>query len=282
MFHSMVLCAYTVEPLFSSRVAHHTHVSFSTDLGLSSVLAELYPSHVHLPGGVKLDWVVLQAVMNEPQSCFIYQDGKLQKIQCFSSQTGRHYTLYPTRGAPTMLISGIPMHRIKDTQPNFDTQAKIRAVQPVGRVLDTATGLGYTAIAAANTAEHVTTIELDGEVLEICRQNPWSQLLFDNPRITQIIGDSFDVIQDLPDSHFSRILPDPPTFSLAGDLYSSEFYQQAFRVLKPNGRLFHYIGDLNSTSGRRVARGVTQRLEKAGFLRVVPKQEAFALLAFKR
>jgi predicted methyltransferase len=68
----------------------------------------------------------------------------------------------------------------------------------VGQVLDTATGLGYTAIEAAKTAAHVTTIELDPTALEVARCNPWSQALFDNPKIMQRIGDSFDVAETLP------------------------------------------------------------------------------------
>ena len=46
---------------------------------------------------------------------------------------------------------------------------------------------------------------------------------------------------------------DETAFSLAGDLYSLAFYQQAFRVLKHHGRIFHYIGDPESRSS--VARG---------------------------
>ena len=38
-------------------------------------------------------------------------------------------------------------------------------------MLDVCTGLGYTAIAAARTAEHVVTIELDPTVLEVARRN---------------------------------------------------------------------------------------------------------------
>lgn len=281
MFHSIVLSAFTVEPLFASRQAGNTQSNLTTDLGFSSISVELHPDCVLLPAGVNLSWDALQAVLDEPQSCFILRAGDLVKIQSYSDHTGRYYSLYPTRRAPTILVSGIPMHRIKDTDPHADTLVKIRTAQPAGKVLDTTTGLGYTAIEAARTAEHVITIELDAAVLGICRQNPWSQELFDNPRITQIIGDSFEVIQEYPDSTFSRIIHDPPTFSLAGDLYSGEFYSQAYRVLKANGRLFHYIGDLNSPSGHRVARGVAQRLKKAGFLRVVARQEAFAVLAFK-
>ena len=74
----------------------------------------------------------------------------MEKIQFFSIDSGRAFSLYPTPAAPTMLISGIPMHRIKDTDPWSDTLTKVRALGPVrGRVLDTSLGLGYTAIALA-------------------------------------------------------------------------------------------------------------------------------------
>jgi len=76
----------------------------------------------------------------------------------------------PTDGAPTMLLSGIPMHRFKDTDPHADTLCKIEALFPVtGQALDTATGLGYTAIQLAHRAR-VITIEFDPPVLEIARR----------------------------------------------------------------------------------------------------------------
>ncbi|MCK4315072.1 MAG: methyltransferase domain-containing protein, partial [Anaerolineae bacterium] len=151
----------------------------------------------------------------------------------------------------------------------------------VGRVLDTATGLGYTAIEAAKTADHVLTIELAPAALEVARSNPWSQKLFEDPKITQLLGDSFEAIHEFEEETFSRIIHDPPAFSLAGDLYSGEFYRQLFRVLRPRGRLFHYIGDLNSKSGRTVVRGVMRRLREAGFSRVVRRPEAFGLVAYR-
>jgi hypothetical protein len=70
-------------------------------------------------------------------------------------------------------------------------------------------------------------------------------------------------------------------FSLAGELYSGECYRHLFRILKPKGRMFHYIGDLESRSGRNVARGVLRRLQEAGFRRVVRKPGAFGLVAYR-
>ena len=208
-------------------------------------------------------------------------DGQPEKILTFSELSNSIYSLYPTESAPTMLISGIPMHRIKDTDPVRDTRAKIKAARPAGRVLDTATGLGYTAIQAAQIADQVITVELDPAAQQICRQNPWSQDLFANPRIEQRMDDSFDVIETLPDASFQRIIHDPPTFSLAGHLYSHDFYVEMHRVLRPGGRAFHYIGDPESKSGSRITVGVIRRLEQAGFTRVQRAPRAFGVMAYK-
>ncbi|HUF52663.1 MAG TPA: methyltransferase domain-containing protein [Dehalococcoidia bacterium] len=179
-----------------------------------------------------------------------------------------------------MLVSGVPMHRIKGIDPLEDTRRKVKTIAPImGRVFDTATGLGYTAIEAARTASRVLTIELEESAAEIARQNPRSQDLFDNPRIERCIGDSFDLVQDLADSSFDRIIHDPPLFSLAGELYSGEFYRQLFRLLAPGGRLFHYIGDPDSRISGNVTRGVLRRLEEAGFRNVKRRPEAFGVTA---
>ena len=123
--------------------------------------------------------------------------------------------------------------------------------------------------------------QMKPEQLEIARLNPWSQALFDNPKITQMIGDSFEAIEKFRANTFARILHDPPMFNLAGDLYSGEFCRQLFRVLRSGGRLFHYIGDLESKSGRVVSKGVVRRLQEAGFARVVRRPEAFGLVVYK-
>ncbi|MFQ5437062.1 MAG: spermine synthase, partial [Anaerolineae bacterium] len=235
-----------------------------------------------LPDGQTLTWAQIEEIAANELACYRVEDNDIAKIQIFSEAFNRFYSLMPTPAAPTMLISGIPMHRIKNTDPHRDTLSKIKAVAPItGEALDTTMGLGYTAIQAAQTAVHVTTIELDPAVVEICRQNPWSQELFTAPNISRLVGDAADVIEELEDGRFQRIIHDPPTFSLAGHLYSTEFYRGLYRVLAGNGRLFHYIGDPKSKSGAGVTRGVIRRLQEAGFRRVKPRPQAFGVVASK-
>jgi predicted methyltransferase len=253
----------------------------SPDLGRSEVEVELNDS-ICFPGGECLSWDTIFTIAKNVNNCFHISKGEAVKIQEYSETYGRVYTLYPTESAPTMLVSGIPMHRIKEMNPWKDTRNKIKAYGRIqGYILDTATGLGYTAIMSAEKASWVTTIELDPVVQVIASRNPWSQELFDNPKITQLIGDAWEVIAGFEDGTFHGIIHDPPMFNLAGELYSTEFYHQAFRVLKTDGRMFHYIGNPESKSGRRITRGVVTRLEHAGFSRILSKPTAFGVLACK-
>lgn len=278
----IALSHYQVKPLLDARRQGVARVRVSLDLNLSQVEVGLDVEGVSLPGGGRLGWELLEAIAAAESSCFVIQGGNAQAVQFFSEETNRAYSLYPTEGAPTMLVSGIPMHRIKGTAPHTDTLEKMRAVRPVvGQVLDTATGLGYTAIEAAKTAAQVTTIELDPAAIEVCRCNPWSQALFGNPKISQIIGDSFEVVPGLEEATYTRIIHDPPAFALAGDLYSGEFYREMHRLLRNNGRLFHYVGDPDSKSGHSITVGVMRRLEQAGFHEVRRAPRAFGVTAVK-
>ncbi|MBF6590178.1 MAG: methyltransferase domain-containing protein [Ktedonobacterales bacterium] len=273
-----------IEPLLRARQAGSTTAATSPDLGLTTTEVALTPAGISYGissgGGAHLTWDEAERIAGDHNKCFAIEAGGPREIAIFSEHTHWRRGLMPTRGAPTMLVSGFPMHRIKDTDPWRDTLTKIQTLAPVvGRVLDTATGLGYTAIAAAKTAEEVVTIELDPAGLEIARQNPWSRELFERPNIRQLSGDATELVIALADGAFTRILHDPPMMRLAGDLYSTAFYRQLWRVLRPGGRLFHYIGDPDSPSGKRTTAGVMRRLREAGFSRVTPRPEAFGVTA---
>jgi predicted methyltransferase len=277
----IVLSHMQARPLLAAREQTPGPVQVSLDLNRTQSDVQLTAKGVTLPDGQTLPWPAVEDIADDVNVCYHVEGGIAAKIQFFSEEMNRLYTLYPTEAAPTMLISGLPMHRIKGTDPHRDTQEKIKAARPAGRVLDTAMGLGYTAIQAAELADYVLTVELDPTVEEVCRLNPWSQSLFDNPRIERRFGDAFDVVETLESWQFNRVIHDPPMFSLAGHLYSQDFYAELYRVLTDRGRLFHYIGDLKSKSGAGVARGVRQRLVAAGFQRVEDKQRAFGVVAYK-
>jgi predicted methyltransferase len=278
----VVLSHYQAEIALKAKQAGQDEVTISLDLGLSNTTLLLSPAGVCVNEDIVIKWEDIECINESQSGCFEIDDGEPKAIQVYSELTERVYSLYPTSGAPTMLVSGIPMHRIKGTDPYQDTLEKIRAIKPVvGQVLDTATGLGYTAIQASKTAEHVTTVELDPTALQICQRNPWSIELFDNPKITQLVGDSFDVVSAMESARFTRVIHDPPTLSLAGDLYSSEFYHELYRVMRNRSRLFHYVGDPESKSGRNITAGVGRRLEQVGFKQVRRVPKAFGVVAVK-
>ncbi len=278
----VVLSHLQARQILDARKSGRSVLKVSLDLNLTESEVRLQAESVLFPAGESLDWKSLEEISGNETACYSVEDHTAKVIKGFSEFSGRVYGLMPTTSAPTMLISGIPMHRIKDTNPHQDTLNKIKAIAPIrGDVLDTATGLGYTAIEAAKTARSVVTIEIDPTAQEIARLNPWSQALFGNPKITQLIGDAFDEIEKFEAESFSAIIHDPPMFTLAGDLYSLAFYQQAFRVLKHNGKIFHYIGDPESKTGARVTAGVIRRLQEAGFKRVTRAPRAFGVVAYK-
>jgi predicted methyltransferase len=278
----IVLSKRQADGLLNARKIGMDTISVTPDLGLTKCEIKLGEEGIRFPDDQWLGWDEVMRIQGSDVGCFILEEGMLRKIQTFSEHTNRPVSLMPTDRAPTLLVAGFPMHRIKGTDPYRDTLTKIEAISPViGRVLDTATGLGYTAIEAAKTAEAVITIEIDPAVLEVARLNPWSKNLFGNPKIEQIIGDSFEIIQGFKNESFSRIIHDPPTLSLAGELYSQAFYHQLYRVLERGGRLFHYIGDLESRTGKRVVRRVVERLGEAGFKRIRRRSKAFGVIAGK-
>lgn len=278
---AIVLSHVQVAPLLRAHEAGESTAVTSADLGRSEMEVTLDGEGVHYPDGEVLRWEDAARIAKNTSVCFTLSRGEIGEIRVFSQTTNWVRSLYPTQSAPTMLVSGVPMHRIKDTDPWRDTLAKTKTIAPLtGRVLDTATGLGYTAIVASETASEVVTIELDPAGLEIARQNPWSRELFERSNIQRMIGDAGEILPTLADASFARILHDPPQLSLAGHLYSLEFYRELRRVLARGGRLFHYIGDPNSPFGSRTTSGVMRRLHDAGFRRVVRRPEAFGVVAY--
>jgi uncharacterized protein len=273
----------------ATRILHamrsgETTVDVSLDLGRTTGTVSLEEGLVRFPDGQTLAASQIQDVADHPAAVYAVMEARTEKVTWFSPDTGKVYTLRATDGWPALEISGILMHRIKDTDPKADAESKIAAIAPVrGRVLETCCGLGYSAIHAARAADHVTVYEIDGDVLRMARLNPWSAPLFEEEgRIEVRNEDVADAIQDLPDHAFDAIIHDPPTLAIAGDLYGDAFYRQLHRVLRPGGKLFHYTGDPGSRHRRQDLPGrVAQRLAALGFVKVRREPAALGVSARK-
>jgi uncharacterized protein len=273
-----VLSCYQAATLLDARERGLRQVSISFDLGLSASVAQLDERGVCAP--VPLDWASIERIAANDSVCFGVGSGEPEPLRVFSQAANRSFQLWPTPTSPALLISGFLMHRIRDVAPDEGAARMVRALGKLhGRVLDTTTGLGYAAIAAARSASEVVTIEIEPVVREMARLNPWSRELFESPKIRLTDGDSSQIVPTLEAASFSAIVHDPPAINLAGELYSGAFYAALRRALTRNGKLFHYIGDADSPSGGRTTRGVVKRLGEAGFSRVTVLREAFGVLA---
>lgn len=237
----------------------------------------LFPGHTHL------SVQDMKTIAMTDNVCFLLADNTAEKIQFFSPDTNKFYKLYPTTDWPTLEISGIRMHRVTKITPKQDTDMKIKLVSPVsGNCLDTCTGLGYTAIGLLQAgAKSVITVEKDSCCLEIARHNPWSQDLFTSKAIKLMSGDIDKKIKTLKDQTCEKIIHDPPSFSLAGELYSLDLYKQLYRVMKARGKMFHYTGRPGAVRNKRDLIGeVARRLKQAGF-QVKREDTALGVVAWK-
>ena len=175
------------------------------------------------------------------------------------------------KGETTIEIDGVRMHKTKNKTPLQDAKdrARLLGLRKGAVVLDVCTGLGYSTIACLHAgAGKVITIEKDENVLEIAKQNSFSKELFSSQRVEIINKDALEAIDEFPNESFDFIIHDPPRLSFAGELYSGEFYKQLYRVLREDGRLFHYTGNPGAAGGKNIPKGVKRRLEEAGFNRI--------------
>ena len=233
-------------------------------------------------GDFTYDLKTMNKIAKNP-SVFLVEK-KPKKIAFFDE---RYYKLEPIENtAPTIEIDGIRMHRTKHMTPLEDARKKIFTVNISAneKVLDICTGLGYTAIESYRMKAFVTTIELDPNVIEIAKYNPYSADLFngiESKKIDLILEDATIVIKGMDADSFDVILHDPPRFSLAGELYSQEFYHDLFKILKKEGRFLHYVGKPGSKyRGKDFISGIQNRLNEAGF-KTKRTEDNESVLAYK-
>jgi predicted methyltransferase len=255
-------------------------VRLSTDLNLSERDFSLSDQGLVLDEDNRLSIDELKRIVKKTQRIYLCRDGDLVPLEDRSSG---YYKLVPTAGAPLLEISGVKMHISKGTDP-FASASEMaqQAVRKGDKVLDCCSGLGYAAIAAHRLgASEVLSIELSREVMGLRALNPWSNDL-GQEGIVQRQGNSFELIGTMPATSFDSVIHDPPRFSLAGELYSEEFYREIFRVLRRDGRLFHYTGNPHVVKkGSSFVDGVIRRLKAAGFRHVKKVEHLMGVSAQK-
>ncbi|MDO8741103.1 MAG: methyltransferase [Candidatus Woesearchaeota archaeon] len=268
----IVLSHYQAAELLNALNKELSEIDVSLDLGITESKVKIDKNSFILIKNDETEKITIddvKKIIKDNKVCFLIKENKIIKIQFFSEKTNRFYKLFPTGIdiPPTVEISGIRMHVTKEYDPYKDAIKKIENIMPTkGKVLDTCTGLGYTAIMAAkNGADLVVSCEKDKNILEIQKYNPWSSELFSLKNIKIINNDMMKQIKKFSEQEFDRIVHDPPSLKIAGELYSLEFYKELYRVLKNRGIIYHYTGSPGEKKGIDVVSGVMKRMKEAGF-----------------
>ena len=251
--------------LLAARAQGAAAVSCSLDLGLSTATVEIGRDAWTSDGQ---SFPYLETCKDRT---IYYWDG--EGFRPLSRFTNSLIKLVPTEwGAPTFEIDGIKMLPTAKVSPYADAERKVGLIQPRGKVvLDTCGGLGYFAAwCLKGQAQRVLSWEKNPDVIWLRSLNPWSPDQAEARKVDSALslsnGDISEQITTLADASVDAALHDPPRFGIAGELYSQAFYNQLARVLRPQGRLFHYTGTPNKlTSGRDVPNEVAKRLQLAGF-----------------
>ncbi|MHA2210414.1 MAG: spermine/spermidine synthase domain-containing protein, partial [Candidatus Thorarchaeota archaeon] len=261
----LFLDSYAADHILTAYDMGATEVEVSLDLGVTTQQIKL----ANQPWNIEQ----LQKIARDENSIYFINDEGIFK----AALSGRHfYKLMPVveNQAPALLIDGILMHRVKEVTPMEDAALKAKICARKGiDMLEVCTGLGYASIACLGMGiRSIVTIEKDKNVLELARLNPWSRSLFSDDRVTIINADATEEIENLDEKSFHSVMHDPPRFSLAPELYTTDFYSQLHRVLRQKGVLLHYVGSPGSKHRKRdLQKGIMKRLRDAGFSNVVRK-----------
>lgn len=268
----IVLSHYQAAELLAALSKGLSNIDISADLGITKNNVIIGKNDFIFKKNDETEKITidgLKKIIRDNKVCFLIKENKIIKIQFFSEKTNKFYKLFPVgiNIPPTVEISGIRMHVTKEYDPYKDAVRKIENIMPIrGKVLDTCTGLGYTAIMAAkNGAELVVSCEKDKNILEIQKYNPWSGELFSLKNIKIINNDITNQIKKFSEQEFDRIVHDPPSLRIAGELYSFGLYKELYRVLKKGGIIYHYTGSPGEKRGIDVVSGVMKRMREAGF-----------------
>ncbi len=266
-----ILSGYHIDNILKHE---SNEIDISLDLGLTHSMIIKSDNSIKLPDGQTIDIGILKKVNRRRQlgDCFLIKDNSLLFIYLFENNSS--YKLYEPGIdlSPTLWINGSVMHMISHSVPIEESRMKVKMLGKLhGNVLDTCFGLGYSAIELSKSgADKVHSYEISKSSLEIAKVNPWSREAFSNPKIELNNMDVSKGIMSMRVEEYDFIFHDPPNIKMGGDLYSLEFYRGLFRVLKPNGILYHFIGSGRESAKHKsdYVKGVISRLGMAGFRKI--------------
>ena len=251
------------ELLLTARADMRETLACSLDLSRSQTSVQIFADRWSWQGA---SFPFLEVC--KPRTIYYWNGESFAPVARFSNSLLK---LVPTDwGPPTFEIDGIKMLPTAQVSPFDDAREKVDLIAPRGKsVLDTCGGLGYFAAwCLERGAARIASFEKNPDVLWLRRFNPWSPASDEDrdSRYQLEVDDVSTAIARLPANEFDAVLHDPPRFAIAGELYSQAFYDELARVLRRNGKLFHYTGTPNKlTTGRDVPQEVANRLKRAGF-----------------
>lgn len=270
-----MLTSGAARTLLKAREEGLRTVALVYNLGLSRAIVELTNDGAVIEGRT-VSYDELRLALRDEDALFIVEPhSRLRKAILYAED--RFYKLRKVveDGAPTLEISGVPIHRLEGTRPWEDAIQKVSLarIEKGAKVLDLCTGLGYTAIASIMSgASEVWTVEKDVNVLRMAEANPWSKGLED-ARIVKVLGDVSKVVPELSDRGFMAIIHDPPSITQAPELYAAELYEEMYKLLEGGGRLVHFVGPtISRTRGMDLIQAISKRLRSIGFTVKVDKE----------
>jgi predicted methyltransferase len=91
-----VLSHFQIRPIMRARRTGQISATTSLDLGRTTCQVQLANDRVELPDGQRLGWNTLKEIADDDVGCFVIEGGQAKKIQVYSEEFDRHYSLMPT------------------------------------------------------------------------------------------------------------------------------------------------------------------------------------------
>jgi len=225
---------------------------------------------------LKISYDLIKKYSKKEELLYLITSEELKPLVFFENKSYRILSTVP----PSLEIDGIRMHTT-NVDKEINQKIELLKIKRGYKVLDTCCGFGYTAIAAAKKGAKVITIEIDPFIIKLAKLNPYSKELFTNKNITLIIGDTSKILKNIED-FFDVIIHDPPRLSpKTGNLYSNELYITFYKLLKPKGILFHYVGNVGKKyRNKDLLHTISKRLTDIGF-KVKKDNNLQSILAYK-